>query len=281
MTSIKHMTRRAAPRLAALTAVLGASLLAACSSYNGLTGRFAQHITPYRVTIVQGNFVSSEAAAKLRVGMTREQVRGVLGTPLLVDMFHPERWDYVFYFKRGSTKVVEQRNLVIRFQGDIVTGWTGAEDLPSEQELIALIDGDRREDTLVRQKRLASKDAAQASAVDAAGQTTAGQKDMGQTASEPLPASGVQPPNQRAADSANQRLDAAQPQATPRGMLRNAPQSVVRAGPQSEVQSAPEPQFHFATPSRLHPASGDSSLAQPPAVDGAGSSSPASSSTAQ
>ncbi|MCY0388880.1 outer membrane protein assembly factor BamE [Robbsia sp. Bb-Pol-6] len=272
MTSIKHTTRRAAPRLAALTAVLGASLLAACSSYNGLTGRIAQHITPYRVTIVQGNFVSSEAAAKLHVGMTREQVRGALGTPLLVDMFHPERWDYVFYFRRGSTKVVEQRDLVVHFQGDTVTGWTGAEDLPSEQELIAMIDGDRRENTLVRQKRSSATDAAQDRAADAAGQTP-----MGQTASAPVAASGVEPANRRAADTANQRLDAAQPQATPRGMLRNAPQTVVRSGPQSAVQGAPEPQFQFTTPSHLHPASGSSSLAQPPAVDGAAAPSPASS----
>ncbi|MGI4858121.1 MAG: outer membrane protein assembly factor BamE domain-containing protein [Janthinobacterium lividum] len=272
MTSIKHTTRRAAPRLVALTAILGASLLAACSSYNGLTGRFVQHITPYRVTIVQGNFVSSEAAAKLNVGMTREQVRGVLGTPLLVDMFHPERWDYVFYFKRGSTKVVEQRDLVVHFQGDIVTGWTGAEDLPSEQELIAMIDGDRRENTLVRQKRSGSKDTTQALAVDAT---------AGQAASAPVAASGAKPANRQAADTANRRLDAAQPQATPRGMLRNAPQTVVRAGPQSDVQGTPEPQFHFTTPSHLHPASGDSSLAQPPAVDNAAPATSASSTSAQ
>jgi outer membrane protein assembly factor BamE len=74
------------------------AVLAGCSTYDSLTQRFAQSITPYRITVVQGNFVSKEAAAQMQVGMSRAQVRQILGTPLLADMFHADRWDYVFYF---------------------------------------------------------------------------------------------------------------------------------------------------------------------------------------
>ncbi|WP_153101373.1 outer membrane protein assembly factor BamE [Paraburkholderia hayleyella] len=126
----------------ALIAVVVA--LAGCGSYDSITQRIAQSITPYRITVVQGNFVSREAVAQMQVGMTRAQVRQVLGTPLLTDMFHADRWDYVFYFKRGSTSIVQQRDFVVNFSGDLVTGWSGGEDLPSNLELLAEIDGDRR-----------------------------------------------------------------------------------------------------------------------------------------
>lgn len=278
MTSIMHKTR-----LAALTAVLGASLLAACSSYNSLTSRVVQRITPYRVTIVQGNFVSSEAAAKLHVGMSREEVRSALGTPLLVDMFHPERWDYVFYFKRGSTAVVEQRDLIVNFNGDTVTSWSGADNLPSEQDLIAMIDGDRREKNLLQQKRSSANDAAKDRAADASA-AASGTPAAAAAAPASAPtgraaATDALPANQRAADAANLALDApAAP--TPKGQ-RNVPQNVVRNGPQSTVNTTPEPQFRFTTPNHLRPASGSSLLAQPPAMDGTGAPDAASSAAGQ
>ncbi|MCC8393983.1 outer membrane protein assembly factor BamE [Paraburkholderia sp. MMS20-SJTR3] len=126
-----------------LIAVATVAVLAGCSTYDSLTQRFAQHITPYRITVVQGNFVSQEMASQMKVGMTRAQARQVLGTPLLTDMFHADRWDYVFYFKRGNTSIVQQRDFVVFFSGDVVTHWTGGEDLPSNLELLAEIDGDR------------------------------------------------------------------------------------------------------------------------------------------
>ncbi|RMG27455.1 MAG: outer membrane protein assembly factor BamE, partial [Gammaproteobacteria bacterium] len=55
----------------------------------------------YRIDIQQGNVVTQEQIDQLRPGMTREQVRYLLGTPLVQDTFHPERWDYVYYFKPG------------------------------------------------------------------------------------------------------------------------------------------------------------------------------------
>ncbi|WP_421378126.1 outer membrane protein assembly factor BamE domain-containing protein [Paraburkholderia sp. DD10] len=127
-----------------LIAVATVAVLAGCSTYDSLTQRIAQSITPYRITVVQGNFVSKEAASQMQVGMSRAQVRQILGTPLLADMFHADRWDYVFYFKRGSTNVVQQRDFVVMFAGDRVASWSGGEDLPSNLELLAEIDGDRR-----------------------------------------------------------------------------------------------------------------------------------------
>jgi outer membrane protein assembly factor BamE len=119
------------------------ALLAGCSAYDNVTQRIAQSITPYRITVVQGNFVSAEAAAQMQVGMSRDQVKQLLGTPLLVDMFHADRWDYVFYFKRGSTAVVQQRDFVVNFASDRVVSWAGGENLPSNLELLAEIDGDK------------------------------------------------------------------------------------------------------------------------------------------
>lgn len=148
-------------------AVLAATALAGCSSYNSATQMIIRHITPYQITVVQGNFVSSEAAAKLHVGMTRAEVRAVLGTPLLTDMFHNDRWDYLFYFQRGSTQVVQRRELTVFFDGDKLVRWTGAENLPSEQELLADIDGDRKAAASLATERRA-KAAAAASAASAA-----------------------------------------------------------------------------------------------------------------
>ncbi len=59
-------------------------------------------------------------------------------------MFHADRWDYVFYFKRGNTSVVQQRDFVVNFAGDRVASWSGGQDLPSNLELLAEIDGDKR-----------------------------------------------------------------------------------------------------------------------------------------
>ena len=125
-----------------VTTVLAAATLltAACSTYDNTSRKVANAITPYRINIVQGNFVSREAAAQLREGMTRDQVKFLLGTPLLADVFHGNRWDYVFSFRRGNTPVVQQRRYTVFFDGDKLTKF-GGDELPSEYELIAEIDG--------------------------------------------------------------------------------------------------------------------------------------------
>ncbi len=72
-------------------------------------------LEPYRIDIQQGNFVSQEMVAQLKPGMTREQVRFVLGTPLMADIFHAERWDYLYTLeRRGAPR--QQRRLAVFFQ---------------------------------------------------------------------------------------------------------------------------------------------------------------------
>ena len=68
--------------------------------------------------IQQGNVVTAEQLAQVRVGMTREQVRFLMGTPLLVDPFHTKRWDYLYRLKKGDGSEVVQRRLVVRFADD-------------------------------------------------------------------------------------------------------------------------------------------------------------------
>ncbi|EON15487.1 lipoprotein, SmpA/OmlA family [Pandoraea sp. SD6-2] len=117
--------------------------LAGCSTYDSVTDKVIGVVTPYRINIVQGNFVSKEAYDQLKAGMTRDQVRQLLGTPLLTDIFHANRWDYVFYFKRGNASVVQERHLRVYFEGDTLARWEGGENLPTEYQLVQEIDGQK------------------------------------------------------------------------------------------------------------------------------------------
>jgi outer membrane protein assembly factor BamE len=94
---------------------------------------------PYVPDVVQGNFISSEQYAKLKLGMTREQVRQVMGTPLLASYFHANRWDYVFEFKRAGQRIGDERNVSVFFEGDKVVKFDGT-PLPTEVEMVAEID---------------------------------------------------------------------------------------------------------------------------------------------
>ena len=94
---------------------------------------------PYRVTVQQGNFVSSEMLTQLKVGMTPEQVRFALGTPLLVDLFHSQRWDYIFRLQRGSGEVTTSR-VTVFFKDNVVASFQGG-DLPTETDYLARIAG--------------------------------------------------------------------------------------------------------------------------------------------
>ncbi|VVE03958.1 Outer membrane protein assembly factor BamE [Pandoraea aquatica] len=118
-------------------------VLAGCSTYDSVTDKVIGVVTPYRINIVQGNFVSKEAYDQLKAGMTRDQVRQLLGTPLLADIFHANRWDYVFYFKRGNASVVQERHLKVYFEGDTLARWEGGENLPTEYQLVQEIDGQK------------------------------------------------------------------------------------------------------------------------------------------
>jgi outer membrane protein assembly factor BamE len=75
-------------------------------------------VTVYTPDVQQGNVVTQEMLDKLRPGMTRSQVRFVLGTPLVADLFHPDRWDYYFSLKKGNEAAAETRALAIIFDKD-------------------------------------------------------------------------------------------------------------------------------------------------------------------
>ena len=94
---------------------------------------------PYVPDVVQGNFISSEQYAKLQLGLTREQVQQIMGTSLLADYFHANRWDYVFEFKREGQKISQERVVTIIFADNKVIKFEG-NALPTETELVAEID---------------------------------------------------------------------------------------------------------------------------------------------
>ena len=75
----------------------------------------------YRIDIQQGNFLEPKDIDRVAVGMTRLQVRSLLGTPMVADPFETTRWDYVYYYKRGRLRKPETRHFVVFFDGDKVT----------------------------------------------------------------------------------------------------------------------------------------------------------------
>ena len=118
--------------------------LTACQNLTNLSedskSKLGKVLKPYRPDMVQGNFISKEQLEKVKLGMDREEVKVVLGTPLITSVMHPNRWDYVFAFKRGDTQLVEQRQVTLIFEKELLIK-VNADDLPTEYELIAEIDG--------------------------------------------------------------------------------------------------------------------------------------------
>ena len=100
-----------------LSTLAAGTLLAGCESLQR-TDSFIGQMTPYRIDIVQGNAVTREQAALLKPGLSRLQVRDILGTPLIADPFHADRWDYVFTLRRAKTDA-QRRSVVVWFEGDV------------------------------------------------------------------------------------------------------------------------------------------------------------------
>ena len=107
-------------------------LLSACSTIDDPMARAIRKVTPFRVEVVQGNFVSKEQVQALRAGMSRNQVKDILGTPLIASVFHSDRWDYAFMIVRKGTQP-QQRQLSVYFKDDLYERFEG-DDLPSESE---------------------------------------------------------------------------------------------------------------------------------------------------
>lgn len=138
-----------------LCPVAAALLLGGCSSLPSLPSvssllpdvrgadSFLGLVTPYRMDIVQGNVVTKEQAALIKPGMGRNQVRDILGSPMLTDLFHADRWDYVFTIRRPGTDA--QRRSVVAYFKDDKLDRLEAPDLPSEKEFVASLANRRAE----------------------------------------------------------------------------------------------------------------------------------------
>ena len=97
--------KRSILRALALGLVTGGTLLSGCV---------------YRMNIQQGNYLEGRTVDQLQVGMTRSQVRYLLGTPMVPDAFDKQRWDYLYYFKKGRLKRPEERHLIVFFKDEKV-----------------------------------------------------------------------------------------------------------------------------------------------------------------
>jgi outer membrane protein assembly factor BamE len=127
----KHLIATAAPQILRLLtlaiAALACSFLVACGAIL------------YKTDIAQGNFVSKEQVAALKPGMPRLQVADILGTPLLVSIFHADRWEYVFSLKRQGIETPSYK-LIVYFKGDVLDKVDGS-NMPTEQEFIDALAG--------------------------------------------------------------------------------------------------------------------------------------------
>ena len=128
------------PALIAVTSVL--LLLSACSSVNSSSVNPLNWITPYKVDVIQGNFISSEQVQTLQAGMTRAQVKEVLGTPLVTSLFHGDRWDYIFSLRRQGVESQSYKYAVF-FKGDLLERFEG-DTMPTEAEFITRLGNKRK-----------------------------------------------------------------------------------------------------------------------------------------
>ena len=119
--------------LLSLALLLG---LAACSSAPA-SKSWLDTVSPYRFDRVQGNVITREQLAALKAGMPRAVVRDILGTPLLTSVFHADRWDYVFSFRRQGAES-QLRRVTLFFKGDTLDRFE-ADDLPTEAEFVATL----------------------------------------------------------------------------------------------------------------------------------------------
>ena len=140
-----RITRLAVGFSASAVFVAACAGLAGCGSVGGATQRVAGAtqrvagaVKPYRAPVVQGNFVSREQAAYLRPGISREQVRDILGTPLVTSVFHGDRWDYAFTMERQGSAPQAYR-LAVFFKDDRLERVEG-DTLPTEAEFADAVD---------------------------------------------------------------------------------------------------------------------------------------------
>ena len=109
MNDFKAVQKQVMSVFKVVSLLLLAAILPACS--------VAEKITPYKMDIQQGNMLTQEMLAKLKPGMTKSQVRFIMGSPLITDVFHADRWDYVYRVQKAG-KLTESRHATLLFEGD-------------------------------------------------------------------------------------------------------------------------------------------------------------------
>jgi outer membrane protein assembly factor BamE len=119
-----------------LPLVLLIGSLTACSS-SPASKSWLDTVSPYRFDRVQGNVITREQVAVLKTGMPRNTVKDILGTPLLASLFHDDRWDYVFTFRRQGAES-QSRHVTVFFKGNNLDRYE-ADDLPTEAEFVATL----------------------------------------------------------------------------------------------------------------------------------------------
>ncbi|UCV14369.1 outer membrane protein assembly factor BamE [Quatrionicoccus australiensis] len=128
------------PRYPLLLVAAFCTLLTACTYKPAF-------INEYKIDIQQGNVLTQEMVAQLKPGQTREQVRFLLGSPMITDIFHQQRWDYVYRYQNGQTGRVDERKFVVFFDaagrlervaGDVEVA--SVEDLTTPQNKSRLVD---------------------------------------------------------------------------------------------------------------------------------------------
>lgn len=138
------MLKTAKPLFSTLRTTLAIGTLAVALSACGST----KWGFPYRPDVQQGNWITSNEVAQLQHGMTREQVRFILGTPTLQDIFRTDRWDYPYYNKPGYGKELE-RKFTVWFEGDSLVRWDG-DDQPDRQPFQKADTGMANDGTVVK-----------------------------------------------------------------------------------------------------------------------------------
>ena len=129
------VSAHAAPVAAAVVATPAASPTSAPTGVQTKQEkRFLGIFRPYRPDIQQGNFVSQEMVAQLKPGMTQDQVIFLLGTPLLTDVFHSDRWDYSFRLQKGNGEITSS-HVTVFFKDKLVSSFEGG-DLPTEKDYL-------------------------------------------------------------------------------------------------------------------------------------------------
>jgi outer membrane protein assembly factor BamE len=105
-----------------------------CSTLETYMPATTRPLSVYKIDVNQGNYLSQDMVDKLKVGMTRPQVRTVLGTPLVTSAFRDNRWDYVYEFSKQG-KVREHRQFTVYFVEEKLARWEGDEMPQSVVEL--------------------------------------------------------------------------------------------------------------------------------------------------